>query len=82
MNRFKKDAKRQKKRGKDMRLLSLATRSLADGEELAASYKDHALIGNWEGWRDCHLEPDWLLIYRISDEALILARTGSHSDIF
>lgn len=55
---------------------------LLDGEPLPERYKDHPLRGNWNAYRDLHIEPDWLLIYRISGEELHLARTGSHSDLF
>jgi len=80
--RFKKDAKRQKKRGKDLRKFQKVLEYLSAGKDLPAEYRDHPLTGNWVGWRDCHLEPDWLLIYKILDDEIILGRTGSHSDLF
>jgi mRNA interferase YafQ len=55
---------------------------LIAGEELAASYKDHPLKGDWSGCRDAHIEPDWLLIYRVVGDELHLVRTGSHADLF
>lgn len=79
---FKKDIKRIRKRGKDFSKLKVVIDKLIAGEALAAKYKDHALVGNFRGARDCHIEPDWLLIYEIDDEELILVRTGSHSDLF
>ena len=81
-SQFKKDAKRIRKRGKDFAKLKVVINKLASGEELEPRYRDHALIGNFRGARDCHIEPDWLLIYQVDDEELILVRTGSHSDLF
>ncbi len=81
---FKKDYKRIKKRGYDIGLLENVVFLLADGQELPAEYKDHELIGDYKGCRECHIAPDWLLVYEISDTDLILylTRTGTHSDIF
>jgi mRNA interferase YafQ len=56
-------------------------RSLRNRERLAPKHRDHALTGEWEGWRDCHIEPDWILIYMISVDTLRLGRTGTHSDL-
>jgi mRNA interferase YafQ len=81
-SQFKKDVKRAKKRGKDMGKLKEVIELLVGGEELDSRYRDHALIGNYRGARDCHLEPDWLLIYEVNEEELILIRTGTHSDLF
>lgn len=55
---------------------------LIDGEPLPPRLKDHPLTGDWRGWRDLHIEPDWLLLYKIEGDDLILARTGSYSDLF
>lgn len=55
---------------------------LLENKELEPKYKDHALTGNWNGYRDCHIEPDWLLIYKTSETHLFLVRSGSHSDLF
>jgi len=74
--------KRVRKRGKDFDKLKAVIDVLVAGEELAARYRDHALVGNYRGARDCHIEPDWLLIYEIDEDELILIRTGSHSDLF
>ena len=79
---FKKDVTRQRKRGKDLSKLNAAITFLYHQKFLTASYRDRALIGNWRGWRDCHIEADWLLIYKLTDSELRLARTGTHTDIF
>lgn len=81
---FKKDLKTAKKRGYDLSLLNDVVDTLASGQPLAEKYKDHSLIGNYKGCRECHITPDWLLIYEISNNELILylARTGTHSDLF
>lgn len=81
-SRFKEDLKRQVKRGKDLGKLKEVVGWLVEGEPLPTKNQDHALTGNWTGWRDCHLEPDWLLIYKLLPDELILGRTGSHSDLF
>ena len=72
------------KRGLNIDLLEIVIATLALGEPLPDKNKDHALTGNWIGHRECHILPDWLLIYRIEDDVLVLtlARTGSHSDLF
>lgn len=81
---FKKDFKLAMKRSMKIELLEEVIAMLAMGETLPDKHKDHALTGNWVGHRECHILPDWLLIYRIEDEVLVLtlARTGTHSDIF
>lgn len=81
-SQFKKDIKRINKRGKDLSKLKEVTRIIANGEGLEDRHRDHALSGNWAGSRDCHIEPDWILIYRVDAESLFLERTGSHSDLF
>lgn len=80
--RFKKDVKRAQKRGKDMAKLKAVLQLLLVGEPLPAEYRAHPLKGEWSGFRDVHIESDWLLLYRVEGEELQLARTGSHSDIF
>lgn len=82
--KFKKEYKLCMKRGKKMDLLDDVIRMLAAQQPLPAKYRDHVLSNNWEGFRECHIEPDWLLIYGVSNERLILTlvRTGSHSDLF
>ena len=81
---FKKDFKLAMKRGMNVELLENVITLLAMGEPLPPGNKDHALSGNWVGHRECHILPDWLLVYRIEDEVLVLtlARTGTHSDLF
>ena len=81
---FKKDYKLAIKRGLKIDLLKDIVAVLAMGEKLPEKNKDHALTGNWVGHRECHILPDWLLIYRIEDDVLVLtlARTSSHSDLF
>lgn len=83
-SRFQKDLKRAAKRGYNTELLSDVIKKLACGEVLAPKYRDHALTGNYTGYRECHIAPDWLLIYEISEDTLILylTRTGTHSDLF
>lgn len=79
---FKKDIKCQKKRGKDLDKLKIVIEILVSGKDLPEQYLDHSLRGNWKEWRDCHIEPDWILIYKLSAETLTLGRTGNHSDLF
>ena len=81
---FKKDLKKAQKRGYDLELLKYVIKKLSDGETLDEKYKDHPLIGNYSNRRECHIQPDWLLIYQIveSDLILVLTRTGTHSDLF
>ena len=79
---FKKDYKRIKRQNKDVTELETTVRLLVGGQPLEPKYKDHALTGNWKGHRDCHLGPDWLVIYRKTDTDLYLERTGSHSELF
>ncbi len=81
-SQFKRDTNRMKKRGKNMDKLVEVLQALANGEELASSFQDHVLIGQYKGTRECHIEPNWLLIYELSENELILIRTGSHSDLF
>jgi mRNA interferase YafQ len=79
---FKKDVGRMEKRGKQMAKLRQATLMLIEGNPLPARFKDHPLTGNWEHFRDSHIEPDWVLIYKIDGNKLHLVRTGTHSDLF
>ncbi len=79
---FARDIKRMKKRGKDLSKLQRIVRKLAQGTTLPPKNKDHALVGSWRPAHDCHIEPDWLLIYTNNDTFLRLERTGSHSDLF
>lgn len=81
-SQFRKDYKRAIKRGKNIAKLDDIIRKLATGEPLDIRHRDHALVGNWASFRECHIEPDWLLIYRIESDVLVLTlvRTGTHGD--
>ena len=83
-NQFKKDLKLAAKRGLNLSHLNEVVTALARREKLDDKYRDHNLTGDYRGFRECHIEPDWLLVYRISEEQLelFLFRTGSHSDLF
>ena len=83
-NRFKKDLQLAKKRNFNLALLNEVVDMIASGIILPDKYRDHELIGNFAGFRECHIKPDWLLIYRIEQDklALMLFRTGTHSDLF
>jgi len=81
-SQLKKDIKKQQKRGKDPSKLKLAIGTLLSGQDLPPKYKDHALIGNWGDNRDCHVEPDWILIYQLREDELRLERTGTYADLF
>lgn len=82
-NSFKRDLKVVIKRGYDTKLLYDIIDKLQCGEALPEKNKDHALTGNWKGFRECHITPDWLLVYRINNNELVLTltRTGTHSDL-
>lgn len=82
--RMKRDAKLMQKRGKDMNKLVEVLRTLASGQKLPDKYRDHQLTGSLKDFRECHIEPDWLLMYQILDNELILTATatGTHSDLF
>ena len=82
--RFKKDYKLAMKRHLDIELLDDIIRALSRGETLPEKNKDHELSGDWAGHRECHIQPDWLLVYRIEGNVLVLtlARTGTHADLF
>lgn len=81
-SQFKKDIKKQQKRGKDLSKIKVLIELLLSGAALPAKCRDHSLTGNWVGHRDCHVEPDWILIYKISEDELRLERTGGHADLF
>lgn len=82
--KFKKDYKKIKKQGKKIKDLEVVIARIQARQILEAKYQDHELVGNYVGYRECHINPDWLLIYKVIDEDLILVltRTGSHSDLF
>lgn len=79
---FGRDLKRLARRGKDLARLKEVVRRLAQGEPLEPRHRDHALSGCWSASRDCHVGPDWVLIYTVAEDSLRLERTGSHSDLF
>lgn len=80
--RFERDIKRSKRRGKDLEKLKYILRQLIAEQSLDARYYDHPLVGNYKGRRACHIEPDWLLIYKLDQDQIIFERTGTHSDLF
>jgi mRNA interferase YafQ len=80
--RFKKDIELMRKNGKNMNKLISIMHDLAAGKILPAQYKDHKLVGNYIRHRECHIEPDWLLIYRIENPFIYFERTGTHSNLF
>lgn len=82
-NSFRRDYKKIVKRGYDISLLETVVDTLLRGEALPQKNKDHSLSGNWKGYRECHIQPDWLLVYEIIEDRLILSltATGSHSDL-
>ena len=80
--RFKKDYKLMQRRGKDMGKLKEVIKLLIQERPIGEKYQDHPLIGNWIGTRNCHIEPDWILIYTKINNEVILERTGTHSDLF
>ena len=82
LGQFKKDFKRTEKRGGDVKKLRAVIEKLVNEEELGARYKDHPLQGKFADARDCHISPDWILIYAIAGNELRLIRTGTHSDLF
>jgi mRNA interferase YafQ len=81
---FKRDLKTAKKQGKDLEKLFAIIDKLAGGEKLEPKYREHSLSGDYKGCRECHIEPDWLLVYEYIDKVLVLVlyRLGSHSDLF
>ena len=83
-NKFKKSYKLMKKRGYDMKLLESIIETLRQGKKLEAKHRNHALTGDFRGYHECHIKPDWLLVYLIENDILTLTmiNTGSHSDLF
>lgn len=80
--RFSKDVKRQKRRGKDLDKLKEIMTLLIQEENMPSGYSDHPLIGNLKDFRECHIEPDWLLMYKVQGSEIYFTRTGSHADLF
>ena len=81
-SQFKRDVKRMQRRGRELDNLKGVLGILVEGEPLAAKHRDHVLVGQYKGTRECHIEPDWLLIYELAETEIVLIRTGSHSDLF
>jgi mRNA interferase YafQ len=81
-SQFKKDLKKARRQGKDLNLLKAVVVALSNEQVLEDRFRDHELTGNWRSYRECHVNPDWLLIYKVTDEELKLARIGSHSELF
>ena len=81
-NQFEKDLKKMLRRGKDAEKLKAVISMLVDEIPLPQKYRDHVLLGNFKARRECHIEPDWLLMYRVSEDKIIFERTGTHSDLF
>ena len=79
---FKRDTKLAERRGNDMKVLRDIMIKLSNEKPLEAKHRDHKLSGNYKDHRECHIEPDWLLIYRVVGEEIIFERTGTHSDLF
>ncbi len=79
---FDRDVRRVQKRGKNLEKLKIIIRSLLAEEQLDPIHRDHRLIGNWKGRRECHIESDWLLIYKTEVDRIVFERTGTHSDLF
>jgi len=79
---FRRDLKRVTRRRYRLDDLDVIVTALREGEHLAPSARDHPLKGEWRGYRECHVAPDWLLVYKVTDEEVLLARTGTHADLF
>ncbi|MBT3258040.1 MAG: type II toxin-antitoxin system YafQ family toxin [Deltaproteobacteria bacterium] len=79
---FDRDVKRVRRRGKNLKKLEILIRTLLAEEQLDPIHRDHKLIGNWHGRRECHIESDWLLIYIAEVDRIVFERTGTHSDLF
>jgi mRNA interferase YafQ len=81
-SQFKRDVKQMQRQGKDLGKLKKVLESLVKDEKLSQKYRDHVLVGQYKGTRECHIEPDWLLIYELAESEVVLIRTGSHLDLF
>ena len=79
---FEKDVKRAKRRGKDLEKLKIMARALLAEEVIDPIHRDHRLVGNYVGRRECHIESNWLLIYKVGESRIVFERTGTHSDLF
>ncbi len=81
-NQFAKDIKKAQKRGKKLDKFKVIAKTLLSGQSLDEVYRDHKLVGNYIGRKECHIEPDWLLIYKIEETQMVFERMGTHSDLF
>lgn len=83
-NQFLKDLKLAKKRGKDLNAIEMIMKLIQERKPLTIKHRDHSLKGNWNHHRECHINPDWLLIYKLieTENVVIFVRTGSHADLF
>ena len=81
-NQFERDLQRARKRGKEIDKLKTVMSALINEQVLPARNRDHPLVGNYRGRRECHIEPDWLLIYKLQENGIIFERTGTHADLF
>ena len=81
-SQFKQDVKRMERRNKDFAVVKSIIRNLVAGQPLDPKYRDHALLGQYAGTRECHIEPDWLLVYELTQHEVVLIRTGTHTDLF
>ncbi len=79
---FRRDVKRLLRQGLNLSRLEAVIEALVSQQSLGEHCQDHSLVGNWKGYRECHIQPDWLLIYRITHDELQLVRTGSHTELF
>lgn len=80
--RFKRDVERMRRSGRDMAKLTALMTAIAEGRRLEPSREDHPLRGDWKGYRDCHVEGDWVLVYKVAEGKAWFARTGTHSEVF
>ena len=81
-NQFERDLQRARKRGKEIDKLKTVMSALINEQVLPERNRDHPLVGNYRGRRECHIEPDWLLIYKLQENGIIFERTGTHADLF
>lgn len=81
-SRFKRDVKHMQGRGRELEKLKRVLETLVKGEPLATGYRDHVLVGQYKGTRECHIEPDWSLIHELGETEIVPIRTGTHSDLF
>ncbi len=81
-NQFEKDVNRMQRRGKDIQRMKAVILDLIAEKQLDRQFRDHVLVGDYKGRRECHIEPNWLLVYKVADNEIIFERTGTHPDLF